>query len=168
MNSVLYTNIVRFILLVSLQVLVLNHVNFLGYLNPYLYILLIILFPIKNSRPLFVFLSFIFGLTIDVFLDSGGIHAAACVSIAYVRPVILKFCFGTVYEYQTVKFDTVEFSSKLLYITILTILHHIILFSLEIFNISKVILTVQKTLFSSIFTIILCILVTIIFSRKTK
>ena len=158
----------RFILLVGLQVSVLNHINFLGYINPYVYILFIMLFPIKNNRTLFIFLSFLLGLTIDIFSDSGGIHAAACVSIAYVRPVILKFSFGTVYEYQTIKFDTVEFSSKFIYIIIMTVIHHFILFSLEIFNISKVILTLQKTLFSSIFTIILCIMITIIFSRKTK
>ena len=168
MNSVLYRNIMRFILLVGLQVSVLNHINFLGYINPYVYILFIMLFPIKNNRTLFIFLSFLLGLTIDVFSDSGGIHAAACVSIAYVRPVILKFSFGTVYEYQTIKFDTAEFSSKFIYIIIMTVIHHFILFSLEIFNISKVILTFQKTLFSSIFTIILCIMITIIFSRKTK
>lgn len=158
----------RFILLVGLQVSVLNHINFLGYINPYVYILFIMLFPIKNNRTLFIFLSFLLGLTIDIFSDSGGIHAAACVSIAYVRPVILKFSFGTVYEYQTIKFDTAEFSSKFIYIIIMTVIHHFILFSLEIFNISKVILTFQKTLFSSIFTIILCIMITIIFSRKTK
>ena len=158
----------RFILLVGLQVSVLNHINFLGYINPYVYILFIMLFPIKNNRILFIFLSFLLGLTIDIFSDSGGIHAAACVSIAYVRPVILKFSFGTVYEYQTIKFDTAEFSSKFIYIIIMTVIHHFILFSLEIFNISKVILTFQKTLFSSIFTIILCIMITIIFSRKTK
>jgi rod shape-determining protein MreD len=168
MNSVLYRNIMRFILLVGLQVSVLNHINFLGYINPYVYILFIMLFPIKNNRTLFIFLSFLLGLTIDIFSDSGGIHAAACVSIAYVRPVILKFSFGTVYEYQTIKFDTAEFSSKFIYIIIMTVIHHFILFSLEIFNISKVILTFQKTLFSSIFTIILCIMITIIFSRKTK
>ena len=168
MNSVLYRNIMRFILLVGLQVSVLNHINFLGYINPYVYILFIMLFPIKNNRTLFIFLSFLLGLTIDIFSDSGGIHAAACVSIAYVRPVILKFSFGTVYEYQTIKFDTAEFSSKFIYIIIMTVIHHFILFSLEIFNISKVILTLQKTLFSSIFTIILCIMITIIFSRKTK
>ena len=158
----------RFILLVGLQVSVLNHINFLGYINPYVYILFIMLFPIKNNRTLFIFLSFLLGLTIDIFSDSGGIHAAACVSIAYVRPIILKFSFGTVYEYQTIKFDTAEFSSKFIYIIIMTVIHHFILFSLEIFNISKVILTFQKTLFSSIFTIILCIMITIIFSRKTK
>lgn len=116
----------------------------------------------------FILLSFLLGLTIDLFLDSGGIHAAACVTIAYLRPMVLKFTFGTVYEYQTIKFDTVDFASKLLYITILTFIHHFILFSLEIFNISKIILLLQKTLFSSIFTIILSVLVTIIFSKKTK
>jgi hypothetical protein len=126
------------------------------------------LFPVKNNRTLFIFLSFLLGLTIDIFSDTGGIHAAACVSIAYVRPIILKFSFGTIYEYQTIKFDTVEFSSKFIYIVLMTVIHHLILFSLEIFNTSKVILTFQKTLFSSIFTIILCIMITIIFSRKTK
>ena len=168
MNSAIYTNIMRFILIAGLQVLFLNHINFLGYINPYIYILFIMLFPVKNNRTLFIFLSFLLGLTIDIFSDSGGIHAAACVSIAYVRPVILKFSFGTIYEYQTIKFDTVEFSSKFTYIVIMTVIHHLILFSLEIFNTSKVILTFQKTLFSSIFTIILCIMITIIFSRKTK
>lgn len=168
MNSVLYTNTTRFMLLVILQVLILNHINFLGYINPYVYILFIMLFPIKNSRTMFLFLSFLIGLTIDLFSDSGGIHAAACVTIAYIRPVILKFCFGTVYEYQTIKFNTVDFSSKLLYITILTTIHHLVLFILEIFNITKIILTLQKTLFSTIFTIILSVLITIIFSRRTK
>ncbi len=103
-----------------------------------------------------------------MFLDSGGMHAAACVTIAFIRPAVLKFCFGAVYEHQTVKFNEVEFSSKLTYIAILTGIHHLILFLFEVFNFSKILLVFQKTLFSSIFTIILCVLVTIIFSRKTK
>ena len=168
MNSVLYSNILRYVLLVGIQVLILNNINFLGYINPYIYILFIILFPIKNTRVLFLLFSFLMGLTIDIFSDSGGIHAATCVTIAYARPIFLKFCFGTIYEYQTIKFDNVDFGSKLLYISLLTVTHHLILFSLEIFNISKVILTLQKTLFSSIFTIILCVLITVIFSRRTK
>lgn len=168
MNSLVYSNVLRFSLLVIFQVLILNHINFFGYINPYAYILFILLFPIKNTRIIFLLLSFLMGLTIDIFSDSGGIHAAACVSIAYARPIFLKFCFGTIYEYQTIKFNNVEFGSKLLYISLLTFVHHLVLFSLEIFNISKVILTLQKTLFSSIFTIILCVLLTVIFSRRTK
>ncbi|TYA57971.1 rod shape-determining protein MreD [Formosa maritima] len=166
MNSIIFTHTFRFIILVLLQVLVLNHINFLGYLNPYLYILFILLYPLKNNRVVFIFLSFLLGLTIDLFLDSGGVNAAASVTIAYLRPYVLKFSFGAVYDHQTMKFGNVEFGSKLTYFTILTVIHHFILFSLEIFNVSKIILILQNTLFSSIFTIILCILTTIIFSRR--
>lgn len=168
MNNLFSIHTVRFFVLVLVQVLILNHINFLGYINPYIYILFIALFPVKNNRVILIFLSFLLGLTIDLFLDTGGIHAAACVFIAYVRPVILKFSFGTIYEHQTVKFNSVDFDSKLIYLTLLTVLHHLVLFSLEIFSISKILLVLQKTLFSSIFTILLCITVTIIFTRKTK
>ncbi|MBD0824701.1 rod shape-determining protein MreD [Aestuariibaculum marinum] len=166
MNNAAYSNIVRFVILVLVQVLICNHINFLGYINPYPYILFILLFPVKNNRMLIIFLSFLIGLTVDLFQDSGGIHAAASVFIAYARPLILKFSFGMMYEHQTIKFDNVEFGSKFTYISILTLVHHFVLFSLEIFNASKIILVLQKTLFSSIFTILLCILATIIFSRK--
>lgn len=158
----------RFIVLVLAQVLICNHINFLGYINPYIYILFVILYPLKNNRMLFIFLSFLIGLTVDMFLDSGGINAASSLCIAYARPVILKFSFGMQYEHQTMKFNAVEFGSKFTYIVLMTALHHLILFSLEIFSISRILLVFQKTLFSSIFTIILCVLITIIFSRESK
>ncbi|MEC3905582.1 rod shape-determining protein MreD [Tamlana sp. 2201CG12-4] len=168
MNSILSIHTVRFIALIALQVLILNHIDFLGYINPYIYILFIALYPIKNRRVVFIVLSFLLGIIIDVFLDTGGIHAAASVCIAYARPVILKTSFGTVYEHQTIKFNTVDFGSKLTYFTLLTVIHHLILFSLEIFSISRIILVLQKTLFSSIFTIFLSVVITIIFSRKPR
>jgi hypothetical protein len=166
MNNIISANIARFIILVLIQVLVLNNINFLGYINPYIYILFIILYPINNNRMLFIFLSFLLGLSVDLFLDSGGIHAAASVAIAYMRPVSLKFAFGMAYEHQTVKFSSTEFGQRFTYFSILIIIHHLILFSLEIFNISKILLILKKSLFSSIFTIILCLLITILFSRK--
>jgi rod shape-determining protein MreD len=168
MNSVIFSNSIRFIVLVFVQVLICNNINFLGSINPYIYVLFIILFPVKNNRVLFVFLGFLLGLSIDLFLDSGGIHAAASVAVAYARPVMLKSSFGTIYEYQSIKFDIVDFGSKLTYIVFVVVVHHLILFSLEIFSISKILLILQKTLFSSIFTILLCVMLTIIFSRKTK
>ena len=168
MNNSVFEHIGRFILLVLLQVVLFNYINFLGYINPYPYIMFIALFPVKNNRFAIIFLSFFLGLTIDLFSDTGGIHAAACVFIAYVRPVILKFSFGMIYDHQSIKFNSVEFGEKLTYLTILTFLHHFVLFLLEFFSASKIILILQKTLFSGIFTILLILLITIIFSRKTK
>lgn len=168
MNSITSIHSIRFIALILAQVLICNHINFLGYINPYIYILFIILFPVKNNRSLFIFLSFLLGLIVDLFLDSGGINAAASVFIAFARPLMLKFSFGMVYEHQNMKFNNVEFGAKLTYITIMVAIHHLILFYLEIFSISKILLILQKTLLSSIFTIILCVLITIIFSRNSR
>jgi len=168
MNSLFLAQASRFILLVLFQVLIFNHINFLGYLNPYVYISLIAFFPVRNNRIIIMLLSFFLGLSIDLFLDTGGIHAAACVFIAYIRPILLKSAFGMIYEHQTVRFEAVDFGAKLTYIALLTLVHHLVLFSLEIFSISKVIFILQKTLFSSIFSIILIILITIIFSKKKK
>ncbi|APY01153.1 rod shape-determining protein MreD [Lacinutrix venerupis] len=168
MTNFLSIHTIRFVILLLLQVLLLSHVNFMGYINPYPYILFILLFPIKNNRMLFILLSFLLGLFIDMFLDSGGIHAAASVTIAFIRPAALKFSFGALYDHQAIKFNQVDFGQRFIYISILTLIHHFILFSLEIFNFSKIILVLQNTLFSSIFTILLSILITIIFSGTNK
>lgn len=167
MNNLVFSFSLRFVVLVLVQVLILNHINFLGNINPYLYVIFICLFPINNNRIIFLLLSFILGLTVDLFSDSGGVHAAAAVTIAFIRPVVLKFCFGSVYEHQTIKFKNVDFGAKMIYFTILVLVHHIILFSLEIFDVSRILMILQKTLFSGIFTILLCVVTSIIFSRKT-
>lgn len=168
MNNNIAQHIARFIILLLVQVLVLSHINFMGYINPYLYVLFILLFPIKNNRPFFIFISFLLGLFVDIFLDSGGMHAAASVTIAFIRPTILKTSFGSVYEHLAVKFNSTDIFQRITYISIMVLVHHLILFSLDFFNVSKLVLILKTTLFSSIFTIILCVLITIIFSTPTK
>ncbi|WP_344712261.1 MULTISPECIES: hypothetical protein [Winogradskyella] len=113
-------------------------------------------------------MSFLLGMFVDMFSDSGGVHAAAAVSLAYVRPILLKSAFGMLYEHQSIKFSNTDMGSLISYISLGTLIHHLILFSLEIFNISNILLILQKTLFSSIFTIILSVLIIILFSRNKK
>jgi len=168
MNSLNANSIIRFVLLILIQALVFNNINFIGYVNPYPYLLFILLFPVNNNRSLFIFLSFMLGFFVDIFSDSGGVHAAACVTIAYIRPAVLKFAFGMIYEHQTIKFNNTEFGNRLIYFSVLIVIHHFIMFMLEVFNISNIILVLQKTLFSSIFTIILCVLISILFSNKQR
>lgn len=168
MNNIFSIHTVHFILLALAQVLIFNHINFFGYINPYPYILFIAFYPTKNSQVGLIFLSFLLGITIDFFQDTGGVHAAASVLLAYARPVMLKTSFGTIYEHQTLKFSNIDFGTKLTYFTLLTVLHHAVLFSLEIFDVTKILLILNKTLFSGIFTILMCVLITIIFSRKGK
>ena len=166
MNNIALNIVLRFIGLVLLQVIICSNINFLGYLNPYVYVIFMFLYPITNNRVLFIFLSFSIGLSIDIFLDSGGVHAAASVAIAYVRPLFLKFSFGAAYEYQAVKFSNTNFSQRVIYFLLLIVIHHAILFSLVVFDKNEGLMVVKQTLYSSAFTLIVCLLLTSLFSKK--
>jgi len=166
MNNSVLKIILSFIGLVLLQVLVCSNMNFMGEINPFVYVVFVLLYPVINNRLLFIFTSFLLGYTVDIFLDSGGVHAAASVAIAYIRPLILKFLFGSAYDYQSIKFSTVEFSRRLVYFLLLIVIHHLILFSLIIFDETKTVLILQQALYSSVFTLILCLLFSSLFSRK--
>jgi len=158
----------RFIALLLAQVVICNNINFLGYINPYIYIVFIFLFPIRDSRIVLLLVSFLLGMLVDMFSDSGGVHAAAAVTLAYARPLLLKMSFGMLYEHQSVKFSNTDIDSLITYVGLGTLLHHFILFSLEVFNITNILLILKKTLFSGIFTIILSILIIVLFSRNKK
>ena len=163
-----FINTMRFIVLILIQVLLLNHINFLGYINPYIYILFILLFPLTGNKSLLIFLSFLLGLTIDMFGDSGGVHAAACVFIGYLRPLILKFSFGVSYEYNSIKIHRTDLKNRMIYVTLMVFIHHLILFSLESFNMSHIQLILKYTLFSGIFSIVLIFGSISLFSRNIK
>jgi len=166
MNNAVLKYSIRFVALLLVQVLIFNNINFLGYINPYIYVIFILVYPAKNNRLVFLLVAFLLGMLMDMFVDSGGVHAAASVFLAYVRPVFLKFSFGTLYEHQTIKFGAVEFVSLLGYVSLGVVFHHLILFLLEIFNMAQILLILKKTLFSSGLTIILSILFILLFRRR--
>ncbi len=168
MNNEIIINSFRFISLVLTQVLIFNHIDFLGFINPYVYILFIILYPIKKENVgQFLLLAFSIGFFVDLFSDSGGIHAAASLCIAYIRPLILKFAFGNLYEHQNIKIGNTPIGQRVVYLGIIILIHHTLLYSLEIFSLSHILSILKNTLLSSIFTLFLCLLL-IPLLRKTK
>ena len=166
MNSLLFSNITRFITLGLVQIMICNQLNFMGNINPYIYILFLLLYPIGSNRMGFLFIAFSLGLIIDLFLDSGGANAAASLSIAYIRPVFLKFSFGAAYDYQSVKLNTAEALPRLTYFTLMIFIHHFVLFTLIYFDNSKLKMIIYNTLVNSGFTLILVLLLNTLFSSK--
>lgn len=159
MNSAMLFNIARFILLLAAQVIIFNNFNFLGYINPYPYILFIILYPVNGNKYGLLAASFFLGLTMDLFCNSGGVHAAACVMLAHFRPSIFKFSFGLSYEYQTVRLNDVLTPERFSFILLAVIIHHLTLFILEVFTFEYVWNIILRTIVSTLFTIIICILI---------
>lgn len=160
-------NIVRFILLVLLQVFLLNNINLAGYINPYIYIMFIILYPSEGNQTVLIFLGFLLGLSIDIFEDSGGVHAAATTFVAYIRPLALKYSFGISYEYNSIKLNTAAISERFTFVASIVLLHHFVMFALEIFNFGHFTLLLKSTLFSGIFTLVLILASLILFTKRT-
>ncbi len=164
MNSTLFTNIFRFILLLSVQIIIFNNMNFLGYISPFPYILFIILYPVNGNKSGLLLASFLLGFIMDLFSNSGGIHTMACVILAYYRPYLFRFSFGLSYEYQTVKLIDALTPERFSFILFSVLIHHFVLFLFEAFQISFFLDVLIRTLLSSLFTIILS--VTIIYLIK--
>ena len=158
MNSSLIFNIFRFIILIALQVLVFNNIKLFGYLDPFPYVLFIILYPVNSNRSLFIFMSFLLGLTLDMFGDTGGIHAIACLLLAYIRPSIFKFSFGLSYEYQTIKIAEKISYERISFIVLSVFIHHFLIYMLELLRFGLILDIFLRTLLNTIFTTIICVL----------
>lgn len=151
-------NTARFILLLAAQVVIFNNINFLGFINPYPYILFIILYPVNGNRYGLLMASFFLGLVMDLFSNSGGVHTTACLALAFYRPYIFKFSFGLSYEYQTVRLNDILTPERFSFILLSVVLHHLVLFVLEVFTFEYIWSIILRTLVGTLFTIIICIL----------
>ena len=168
MNNNILQNILLFIILLLLQVIILNKVLFLGYINPFLYLLFVIVYPYRKDRGVLLFLSFLLGLLIDFFLNSGGINAAATLFVGYIRLPLLKWVLGkSEIDFQVFNITKQPFFKVLSFVSILVFLHSFIIFSLEYFKFNHLTTIVSRTLLTSIFTIIL-IMVSLALLTKRK
>ena len=150
---------IMFISLILVQVLILNQVQFNGFVNPYVYILFILLLPLSTPRYLLLILAFLLGLMVDVFLNSLGVHAAASVFIAYIRPFIIRVISNR--EEDRSDYPGLmqnSFGWFLSYASIMVFLHHLVLFYLEVFSFSHFFVTLGRTIISSFFSIFVIVL----------
>ena len=149
-----------FIFLVLLQVLVLNNIAFAGYLNPYIYILFILLLPVSMDRMYELLLAFLLGLSVDLFENSGGVHIAATVLLAYLRRPILRLSSqkqGQDFEDMTI--EKLPISNQLIYFALGIFVHHLSLFVIESFSFYNFPNILARTLISGLFTGVFIILV---------
>lgn len=168
MIKILSRNIFRFILVILLQIFLFNNIQLSGYINPYFYILFILLLPFETPGILLLFLSFLLGFTIDIFSQTLGIHASACVFMAFFRPAVLRILIPRD-EYEIGTYPRIYylgFRWFFKYTASLVIIHHLFLFYIEIFTFSDFFLTLLRVILSSIFSISLIILSQYFIYRK--
>jgi rod shape-determining protein MreD len=153
-NSIL-RYIIIFIILILLQVLLFNNIQFSGYVNPYVYIMLILLLPVEISAWLLLLISFFTGLTIDFFTGTPGMHTSATVLSGFLRPYVLRLISPRDgYEAgATPSMEIYGFRWFLFYTLIIVMIHHFALFYLEVFRFTDFFRTLLRVLFSSLFSV---------------
>ncbi len=167
--SSLFSYIIRFLGLLALQVLVLNNFQIFGFLNPKVYILFILLLPQKTNKALTYILAFALGLAIDMFENSGGIHASATLFLAFIRPALFSLIASTGNsEIKELDIKNLGFKKFIIYISTATFLHHLWLFTLEAFSFRNYYLVLYETVISSVFSILLMLIIELLFNRETE
>ena len=153
-------NIIRFAILVLVQILILNNIQISGYLVPNFYILFILLLPFETPRWLLLLMAFALGVSVDLFSHTLGMHAAATVFMAFLRPWVLEMS-APRDGYETGTFPRVYyygFQWFFRYTVILVLAHHFVLFYIEVFRFSEFFSTLLRVLLSSLFSVIIILI----------
>jgi len=156
MAITVFQNIIRFVLLMIVQIFVLNNIQLSGYINPYIYILFILSLPYRTPQWLTLILAFVTGLVVDIFLNTMGTHAFATVLMAFTRNGIINMI--TDFEKDenpTPSFYTFGVGVYIRYVVLLVFIHHTALFFLEAFSLAHFGIIIEKILFSSVVSILL-------------
>ena len=152
-NTIKYT--LQFILLILIQVFVLNNINLFGYLNPYLYVLFLIIYHFNNNQSETILLGFLLGFSLDLISQSSGAHTIACLTIGFLRPYFAIFSFKLKLSELPENLISKEARSlnKIGFLFLMIFVHHFILFFIIFLDIKSIFLILKNTFFTTVFSI---------------
>lgn len=143
-----------FFLLIFLQVFLLNNIQFSGYINPYVYLMFILLLPSEIPAWLLLMISFSTGMLIDIFSGSMGIHTSATLLIGFLRPYVLRIMSPRDgYDTGNPSMAVNGFKWFLIYAMVMVLIHHTALFYLEVFRFTDFFRTFLRVILSSVFSL---------------
>jgi hypothetical protein len=170
--SDLVRNTVRFVLFILVQYYVLVQIHPLHqFVVPYVYFLYVLWLPFSMGRMTLMLVSFMFGLTLDYFTQTPGLHAAACTMIAYVRGFVVNILIpqeGAEQNYKSPSPVSMGWAPYAVYILVLTLVHHIYLVFLEWLNFGSFLFFLGKVLATTGVSLMLILITELLFFRKEK
>ena len=155
MNRDNIISIFQFFLLLFIQSFLINHINLFGFINPNLYLLFLIVYRLDANPTLLIILGFALGLLLDLLTQGAGGHTIASLTIAFLRPFIIRFSFGVNYDIPMGMIKGSLLTQRLLYLSLIIFVHHLVLFIIIYFSFNNILSILKNTLFTSFFTFIL-------------
>lgn len=169
----------NFVLILAVQVLLLNDVVIRTSLTfhgmplfiPLVYPLIILLLPVRTAPWLALLLGFAVGLMVDLFCNTPGMHAAATVLLAYVRIGLLNLFFqqnAKDINEAVPSLFRMGFQSFVIYLLMACTIHHLFLYTLQIWSWKQGLYILLKTLVSVPMSVLIMIIVQLLFARSTN
>jgi len=170
--SDLLRNIIRFLVLIGLQVYVLDNIPPLHrFIVPVIYFLFILWLPFSISRFWLLIIGLVTGLSLDYFTMTPGLHAAACVLIAYIRPFLINLLIPkdtSEFNYREPSARAMGWAPYSIYIFVLTFLHHGYLVFLEWLQFGTFLDFFIKVIATTAISMLLFFTAEVLFPRKLK
>ncbi len=175
--NVFIKNILRFTVILLLQVLILNKITLRWWSEPsgfpifipYVYPLFILLLPFETPVWALLILGFIMGISVDTFMNTAGMHACAAVLIAYLRTNVLSALLPrnlSEYSGQHPSIKSMGWMPFLVYSTFLILLHHFVFFGIELWNFSNFGALLLKVCVSAVTSMLFIIVYLLLFTRQ--
>lgn len=148
--------ILLFVVLLLVQVLILNNIDLWGYATPFLYIWLILKLPMEIPRGMVITIGFFFGLLIDMFCNTPGMHALATTFVAFVRyPVLYLFIPREEMKTASPGVRTMGMGAFMRYIALCVLLYCGVLYLIEAFTLFSFPVLILKIFSSTLLTVVL-------------
>ncbi len=169
--------IINFIVIMSVQIFLLNDIVIKSSISllgipvfiPMIYPLILLLLPVNTNHWVSMILGFITGLTMDVFCNTPGMHAAACVLLGYLRPYLLNLFFQqNIKELGEIRptLFRMGITSFLLYVIMAVLVHHLLYYILQIWSFKNILYILLKTIISGLLSVLLIILSQLLFAKR--
>jgi rod shape-determining protein MreD len=160
----------RLLLVLNIDIFVISRLEIGIYFIPHIYFLSLLMLPVRTQKSWLLLFGFFSGLIMDVFMNTGGLHAAASTMTAFVRIFVLRFFLAPEDEDNNISPGLYNFGTRkyLIYSSILIFAHQLTFFSLEVFKTDAFFLILKKTLASSVLNILLLLFIQMLFMKPAK
>lgn len=150
--------LIRYVMVMLIQVLILNRLQLVGVCHPYLYIMCLIMLPITLPRELEQVLAALLGLIMDLFCNSLGVHMAACVLISFMRhPMVKNLVMDIERLHGEISVKSIGVVNFLKYAIVLIVVYHMLVVLASAWSFAHIGLNALQILISSFVSGILII-----------
>jgi len=150
MNRELAKDFIVSIIILLSQLLIFNHMNLFGFISPFIYVSLFVIYRTSYDKTFLILYGFIIGLIIDLSMQTYGSHTLASISVCYFRDRIEKYSFGVNSMIPLAMIRGTQLINRITFFSVIIFLHSLIYFSLIFFKIELTITIFLYTLINSI------------------